>query len=117
MSSLKEEERTLLLSDNIIKIEREIKDAFSRILGDVNMGNVSVQGLLAMCAKATFSNERVDLSRAQQKLLSYFGSPEAIMRFSQINVLSQLVFDKSDNYKDVIIGANKTKFKHNKHKL
>lgn len=105
-----EEERETLLTEGVKKSESLIKTEFQRILGDVYKGNLTVQGLLAMCAKASFSKKRDDLIKDQQKLLRYFdGSPEKILQFSQFQTIVNLVDDKSANFKKEIIEANKQK--------
>lgn len=105
-----EEERETLLTEGVKKNESLIKAEFKRILGDVYKGNLTVQGKLAMCAKASFSKKRDDLIKDQQKLLRYFdGSPEKILQFSQFQTIVNLVDDKSANFKKEIIEANKQK--------
>lgn len=105
-----EEERETLLTEGVKKNESLIKTEFKRILGDVYKGNLTVQGKLAMCAKASFSKKRDDLIKDQQKLLRYFdGSPEKILQFSQFQTIVNLVDEKSANFKKEIIEANKQK--------
>lgn len=60
-----EEERETLLTEGVKKSESLIKTEFERILGDVYKGNLTVQGKLAMCAKASFSKKRDDLIKDQ----------------------------------------------------
>ena len=105
-----EEDRETLFTEGVKKNESLIKTEFKRILGDVYKGNVTVQGMLAMCAKASFSKKRDDLIKDQQKFLKYFdGSPEKILQFSQFQTIVNLVDDKSANFKKEIIEANKQK--------
>lgn len=79
-------------------------------MGDVYAGHVTLQGLLAMSAKASFSSKREDLIRGQQKLLKYFGgSADKVLEFSQFKTLITLVEQKSSNFKSEIIEANKQK--------
>ena len=105
-----EEDRETLFTEGVKKNESLIKAEFKRILGDVYKGNLTVQGKLAMCAKASFSKKRDDLIKDQQKLLRYFdGSPEKILQFSQFQTIVNLVDDKSANFKKEIIEANKQK--------
>ena len=73
-------------------------------------GHVTLQGLLAMSAKASFSPKREDLIRGQQKLLKYFdGSADKVLEFSQFKTLTTLVEQKALNFKSEIIEANKQK--------
>lgn len=105
-----EEERETLITSGILKAESLIRSEFKTILGDVYAGHVTLQGLLAMSAKASFSSKREDLIRGQQKLLKYFGgSADKILEFSQFKTLTTLVEQKSSNFKSEIIEANKRK--------
>lgn len=84
-----EEERETLITSGVQKTENLIKTEFKSILGDVYAGHVTLQGLLAMSAKAEFSEQREDLRRGQQKLLSYFdGSPDKVLQFSQFKTMT-----------------------------
>ena len=105
-----EEERETLITPGILKAESLIRAEFKTILGDVYAGHVTLQGLLAMSAKASFSSKREDLIRGQQKLLKYFGgSADKVLEFSQFKTLITLVEQKSSNFKSEIIEANKQK--------
>ncbi len=105
-----EEERETLLTAGVRKTESLIRSEFKSILGDVYAGHVTLQGLLAMSAKAAFSPKREDLVRGQQKLLKYFdGSADKVLEFSQFKTLTNLVEQKSSNFKAEIIEANKQK--------
>ena len=105
-----EEERETLITSGILKAESLIRSEFKTILGDVYAGHVTLQGLLAMSAKASFSSKREDLIRGQQKLLKYFGgSADKVLEFSQFKTLITLVEQKSSNFKSEIIEANKQK--------
>ena len=104
-----EEEREFLLTPNVRKTEELIKGTFKVILGDVYSGNITIQALLAMCAKAVFSSTREDLANTQRKLLKYFGTPEKILQFSQFQTIINIVNDKSQNFTNEIVEANKQK--------
>lgn len=105
-----EEERETLITSGVLKAESLIQAEFKTILGDVYAGHVTLQGLLAMSAKASFSSKREDLIRGQQKLLKYFGgSADKVLEFSQFKTLTTLVEQKSSNFKSEIIEANKQK--------
>lgn len=105
-----EEERETLITPRVLKDESLIRAEFKTILGDVYAGHVTLQGLLAMSAKASFSSKREDLIIKQQKLLKYFdGSADKILEFSQFKTLTTLVEQKSSNFKSEIIEANKQK--------
>ena len=110
VSNYDEEERETLITSGILKAESLIRAEFKTILGDVYAGHVTLQGLLAMSAKASFSSKREDLIRGQQKLLKYFGgSADKVLEFSQFKTLITLVEQKSSNFKSEIIEANKQK--------
>ena len=105
-----EEERETLITSGVLKAESLIQAEFKTILGDVYAGHVTLQGLLAMSAKASFSSKREDLIRGQQKLMKYFGgSADKVLEFSQFKTLTTLVEQKSSNFKSEIIEANKQK--------
>ena len=105
-----EEERETLITPGVLKTESLIQAEFKAILGDVYAGHVTLQGLLAMSAKASFSPKREDLIRGQQKLLKYFGgSADKVLEFSQFKTLTTLVEQKALNFKSEIIEANKQK--------
>lgn len=104
-----EEERETLLTSGVLKNEKLIKEAFQKILGDVYKGNITLQALLAMCAKASFSDKRDDLQSKQEKLLKYFGDADEVLRFSQFYTIRQLVEEKASSFTDEIAEANKQK--------
>ena len=105
-----EEERETLITPGVLKSESLIQAEFKTILGDVYAGHVTLQGLLAMSAKASFSPKREDLIRGQQKLLKYFGgSADKVLEFSQFKTLTTLVEQMALNFKSEIIEANKQK--------
>lgn len=105
----KKEKREVLLPEKKLKKEKLVKDTFQNILGDIYKGNVSLQALLAMCANASFSSEHIHFLGYQEKLLEYFGSPNEMLRFSQFQTLSYLVEQKSVDFIDEIVEANKQK--------
>lgn len=111
------EERETLLSDSTQKIEGEIKNVFRQTLGDVYKGNITLQALLAMCAKASFAPERDDLSKKQKSLLEYFGSADGILRFSQFQTLINQVEQKAKNFADEISSANMLKVRSLKNEI
>lgn len=105
-----EEERDTLLTKGVKKTESLIMAEFKRILGDVYVTNLTIQAKLAMCARASFSKKRQDLINDRQKLLKYFSnSPDKILQFSQFQTVINIVENKSVNFKQEIIEANKQK--------
>ena len=104
-----EEEREFLLTSNVRQTEELIKKTFEGILGNVYSGNITIQALLAMCAKAIFSSKREDLANTQRKLLKYFRTPEKILQFSQFQTIINIVKEKSQNFASEIVEANKQK--------
>lgn len=103
------DERETLETEAVRKNEQLIQDTFQGILGNIYKGNLTLQALLAMCARGHFSSTREDLLRAQKKLLSYFGNADAVLRFSRFDRVMQLVDQKSEHYTDEIVEANKQK--------
>lgn len=106
-----EDERKCLLNESQKKIESQIKNTFTKILGDTYMGNITIQAHLALCSKAVFAPEREDLQRGQNKLLKYFGDSESILSFSQFQTLINTINEKASNFTNEIIEANKEKHK------
>jgi gas vesicle protein len=103
------EERVSLLDDRKLKGASLVEETFRNALGDVYQGNICIQALLAMTAKATFNAERKDLIKAQNKLLSYFGSAENVLSFSHFKDLVDVVKAKAQNAKSEIIESNAKK--------
>ena len=103
------EERETLLTKDINKTNKLIEETFRNILGDVYQGNIAVQSLLAMCAKASFSKSREDLIATQNKLIKYFGTKDKIFTFSNFNEIINLIHQKTSNFEDELILANKQK--------
>ena len=103
------DERETLETEAVRKNEQLIQDTFRGILGNIYKGNLTLQALLAMCAQGRFSSTREDLLRTQKKLLGYFGSGDAVLRFSRFDRIMQLVDQKSEHYMDEIVEANKQK--------
>lgn len=105
-----EEERETLLTPGTQKAESLIRSTFKEILGEVYGGHITIQALLAMSAKASFSSKRDGLIKTQKKLLNYFGgSADKILQFSQFQTLINLVQQKAANFKPEIVEANKQK--------
>lgn len=104
-----EQQRETLIQGECGKSEELIKETFHEILGDVYKGNISLQALLALCSVADFSPERVDLRNTQSKLFGQFGSKESLFSFSNFTAISNLIKEKSNNFKEEIVEANKKK--------
>lgn len=100
------EDRDTLLKPDVLKIEREMEVRFRQVLGDVYEGNIPLQALLAMSAKASFSPTRTRLVRGQAKLLRFFKSAENVLRFSQFQTLMNLVEEKADSFASEIERSN-----------
>jgi len=103
------DERETLETEAVRKNEQLIQDTFRGILGNIYKGNLTLQALLAMCARGHFASTREDLLRTQKKLIGYFGSGDAVLRFSRFDRVMQLVDQKSEHYMDEIVEANKQK--------
>lgn len=103
------DERISLASESIRKNETLIRETFEGILGNIYKENITLQALLAMCARADFSPGREDLLCTQRKLTTYFKNQDELFRFSEFGRLIDLIDKKSDNYIDEIVEANKQK--------
>ncbi len=98
-----------LLTANVNKNSTLIEDTFRDILGDVYKGNIAIQGLLALCSKATFSQERPLLNKTQVKLKAIFESADAIYDFSRFNQIVELIRQKTEHFDEELVAANKQK--------
>lgn len=113
-----EDERATLLTGGVRTSEGNIVRTFKGVLGGSYAGNVTVQALLAMCAKAKFSAGRPDLIGYQRKLLKLFSvgerldvaqAADCILSFSRFPELVKLVKGCAANFTDEIVEANKRK--------
>ncbi len=98
-----------LLTAKENKASALIEDTFRDILGEVYKGNIAVQGLLALCSKATFSQERPQLNDSQATLKAIFESADAIYDFSRFNQIVDLIRQKTEHFDEELIAANKQK--------
>ncbi len=103
------EERENLFTSDVDKTYSLIEDTFREILGDVYKGNIAIQALLAMCAKAHFAAARCDLTKTQEKLVSYFGSSDEVFKFSNFQEVVNLIQNKTEYFDEELISANKQK--------
>lgn len=103
------EERQTLMTEKTVKTEVLITNTFRDILGERYKGNISLQGLLAMCSVAEFAETRTDLLRAQRKLKTYFGDGDTLFRFSRMHSLIELIDNMADHFIEEIVEANKQK--------
>lgn len=112
------EDRRLLISEGVRTVMSGLDSKFRSLLSDKFGKIIAVQGLLAMCAYAEFSSNRADLTKKQNRLLSYFGEDcrnnnsqtrENIKRFSNIDSVINLIKERAKNYKGEIADANFTK--------
>lgn len=105
-----EEERIKLYTEEVKKTETLIDKTFKEILGNkIYKGNITIQALLALCAKASFSKKRQDLVTTQQELMECFGSNDSLFSFSEMTKLISLVEEKANNFQKEIIESNKQK--------
>lgn len=105
-----EEERVKLYTEEVKKTETLIENTFKEILGNrTYKGNISIQALLALCAKASFSEQRQDLVTTQQELMDCFESKDSLFDFSEMSRLISLVEEKANDFQKEIIESNKQK--------
>lgn len=102
-------ERETIMTERTVRTEALIEKTFRDILGERYKGNVSLQGLVAMCSVAEFAGTRGDLLRTQRKMMSLFGDGETMLRFSRMSSLTALIDDMADRFVDEIVEANKQK--------
>ncbi len=105
----KSEQRKKLVIGDAVRAEKLIVETFSEILGEVYKGNISLQALLALCAVAKFPAEWQDLVDVQNKVLGQFDSDKSLFAFSQFNNITDLIFQKANNFNEEIAEANKQK--------
>ena len=103
------EERVSLRIESVCRVEQLIQETFQKTLGNVYKGNITIQGLLALCAYAQFSPQCRKLLRTQRKLLDLFGKVDVLFSFSRFNEIVEVVDQKSMNFTDEIVEANKQK--------
>lgn len=105
-----------LQQDIIQQTEAELKS----IIGENFKGSISVNGLLAFCAYALDANgqttildeENKNLRSDQQKYLREFaGNTQFMIRDSHIEEISEIIFEKVDNFEDYIYTENIKKLK------
>lgn len=106
-----DEERDKLLTDSVLRASQLSESVFAKTLGDHYKGNIDVQGLLALCAKAIFSPTRTELIGTQSDLIEYFGNSDAIFSFSHFQDLIDEVRKISKEYKGLINQSNRDKVK------
>lgn len=106
-----DEEREKLLTDEVLRASKLSEDVFAEVLGKHYKGNIDIQGLLALCARANFAPSRTDLIGIQEDLMDYFGSSEEVFSFSRFKNVIEEVRKMSIGYKELIIQSNKDKVK------
>ena len=106
-----DEERKDLYTSDVDKTYLLIEDTFKGILQDVYKGNIAIQALLALCAVAHFAPERKKLEEDQNKLITYFGDRNSIFEFSHFNEIVLLIRNKTDNFDEEVLSANKQKLR------
>ena len=104
-----EAQRKKLLTEKIDKISTSIEKTFLEMLADVYKGNIPVQGLLALCSQANFSDSRKDFINTQQKLITSFGTKEDTYKFSNFDKIVECIRNKTEHFDEELIAANKQK--------
>ena len=101
-----EHERIQFRTDELKQDEKAIDQLFKETLGDRYKGIITIQALLAISALANFDNKLLQRIKDQKEFISYFGSREALLKFSDIDNLFEAVEQKTDNYKKEIAKFN-----------
>ena len=104
-----DEDRELLLTDEVLRASQFSKDEFQKALGSYYAGNINIQGLLALCSKANFSPERKDLIGIQSDLRENFGDLDSVYAFSNFEEIINQVREMTISYKGIIAKSNKDK--------
>ena len=104
-----ENERIEFKTKSVRSLEEQTKQVFTEALGKHYAGNNTIQGRLAICAKAHFAPNRIDLIKEQKELLNSFKSPEAILEFCNFNSVVEVIRHLSIHYSEEICEAHKTK--------
>ena len=101
-----EADRKTLLTKNVDDASLQIEDTLQDILGDVYKGNISLQGLLALCSKADFSQSRKDLAKMQKMANGIWGNSEKVYQFSNFEKIVKLIQNKTEHFDEELIAAN-----------
>lgn len=101
-----EADRKTLLTKNVNDASMQIEDTLQDILGDVYKGNISLQGLLALCSKADFSQSRKDLAKMQKMANGIWGNSEKVYQFSNFEKIVKLIQNKTEHFDEELIAAN-----------
>lgn len=101
-----ETDRKTLLTKNVNDASLQIEDTLQDILGDVYKGNISLQGLLALCSKADFSQSRKDLAKMQKMANGIWGNSEKVYQFSNFEKIVKLIQNKTEHFDEELIAAN-----------
>lgn len=104
-----EDERKSFDTPNVQALTKQTIEVFRNALGTNYVGNITVQGLLALCAKADFIPSRMDLIAEQNALISSFGSKDKLLQFSNFGKVVSLVEYLSSHYAEEICEAHKKK--------
>lgn len=101
-----EADRKTLLTKNVNDASMQIEDTLQDILGDVYKGNISLQGLLALCSKADFSQSRKDLAKMQKMANGIWGNSEKVYQFSNFEKIVKLIQNKTEHFDEELVAAN-----------
>lgn len=104
------EDRVCLLTDKELEQNIVIENAFAKILGQLYMGNISLQGLMALAASGEFPDHE-QLNSRRQKFIKYFGSAESAYKFSNMDALVNVLLKSSDVYEDIVADSQLQKLK------
>ena len=96
-----------LRDDNIIIIEKRVKDKFEKLLEKNYIDNITLNAHLAL-----LKNNALDkrFEKDNQKAIEIFGNEKEITHFSNINILYKLLDSFEKNFKNEILITNSYKF-------
>lgn len=104
-----DEDRECLLTDDTLRASELSEKEFQKTLGAYYIGNINIQGMLALCSKANFSPTRKDLIGVQLDLFESFGDRDNLYTFSHFDDLVNEVRKMTVGYKELIFVSNRNK--------
>ena len=96
-----EENLDTVISPETKEISAEIEESFKSILGDLYLGNISLQGLIALASSGRFK-DREDYFKHSQRIQKLFKNFDNATSFSNFKSLRDQIVDCNSNYSEII---------------
>lgn len=96
-----QENLTSVITHQSQKISEEITECFKKLLGNLYMGNISLQALISLAASSKFP-ENINLSKQHKRVEKLFGTEESAIKFSNFIVLKNQILHCSTNFTEII---------------